>query len=388
MDDRDYIVLELAQPRANGDLSFRTLERSAAPPEATVKVESLSAGDVEDARQTPGVVVAPPLPIALIEPLDEHDPSEPLAAGPTWGVVAVGASASPFSGSGVKVAVLDTGIDKDHPAFAGVNITEKDFTGEGDGDTNGHGTHCAGTILGRDVDGVRFGVAQGVDELLVGKVLGAQGGSTTDITSAMLWAVENGANVLSMSLGIDFPGIVDRLVASGMNVNPATSRALEGYRDNINLFGKVAALIAAGASFDRPAVVVAATGNESERDAPQPYTIDVAPPAASEGFLRVAALKEVTPSFEVASFSNTAPTLAAPGVGIVSAKTGGGLTSKSGTSMATPHVAGVAALWAEKLMAGGALDPTELAAELVANSRAIPGLTKPDGGAGLVQAPA
>ena len=67
-----------------------------------------------------------------------------------------------MTGNGIVVAVLDTGIDKNHPAFSGAQIIEKDFSGEGNGDQHGHGTHCAGTILGRTTGGKRIGVAPGV----------------------------------------------------------------------------------------------------------------------------------------------------------------------------------------------------------------------------------
>ena len=133
--------------------------------------------------------------------------------------------------------MLDTGIDASHPAFAGVELVQKDFTGEGDGDGHGHGTHCAGTIFGRDVENMRIGVARGVERAVIGKVLGSNGGGSSDeIIRAMLWALDEGANVLSMSLGMDFPGYVDQLVREGMPANLATSRALEAYRANVQLF--------------------------------------------------------------------------------------------------------------------------------------------------------
>ena len=390
MDEQEYIVFEVVSTGPGEDeFSFGDREAVSEAPAAVMEIQSLSPREAAEARSAPGVVVAEPLPTQLIQPFAESDLAEPLAPGSTWGVDAVGAAATPFTGKGVKVAVLDTGIDAAHPAFNGLKVTQRDFTGEGDGDTNGHGTHCAGTIAGRDVDGVRFGVAQGIDELLVGKVLGAQGGSTAAIMSAMVWALESGANVLSMSLGIDFPGLVDRMTARGLKLQPATSRALEAYRDNLKLFGSVADMIAASSSFGRDAVVVAATGNESERAGPAPYTIGVSPPAASQGFIRVGAVEQTsTGSFGVASFSNTGATVAAPGVNVVSAKAGGGLTSKSGTSMATPHVAGVAALWAEKLGdADGRFDPEVLLGELRGKSRGLAPLTALDIGSGLVQAP-
>jgi subtilisin family serine protease len=134
---------------------------------------------------------------------------------------------------------------------------------------------------------------------------------------------------------------------------------------------------------------VAATGNESQREGAVPYTIGVAPPAASEGFVAVAALRRAAGGdLEVADFSNTGGAVAAPGVDIVSARAGGGFTEMSGTSMATPHVAGVAALWAERLLASaGRIDLGVLLGRLTGTSRELPGVDQLDAGAGLVQAP-
>ncbi|UUZ52799.1 S8 family serine peptidase [Massilia sp. H-1] len=89
---------------------------------------------------------------------------------------------------------------------------QKDFTGDGNGDGHGHGTHCAGTIFGRAVNGIRIGVAPGVTRALIGKVLDSDGGGSSDnIVEAMLWAVEQGAHVISMSIGMDFGGYVKQL---------------------------------------------------------------------------------------------------------------------------------------------------------------------------------
>ena len=118
------------------------------------------------------------------------------------------------------MAVLDTGIDAAHAAFAGVSIVERDFTGEGNGDQHGHGTHCAGTIFGRDVQNTRIGVAPGVTKAFIGKVLGTNGGASDEIVNAIQWAVDQGAHVISMSLGMDFPGFVDFLVNTEGLVDP------------------------------------------------------------------------------------------------------------------------------------------------------------------------
>ena len=354
-----------------------------------MSVESLTPMDAADARRAPGVAVAPLLPMKLVEPVSELEADKPMTSGAAWGVEAVGALESGFSGAGIKVAVLDTGIDASHEAFRGLKVTQRDFTGEGDGDRVGHGTHCAGIVAGRDVNGYRYGVAPGVDELLVGKVVGAKGGSTDALMRGMLWALESGAHVMSMSLGLDFPGLVARWTDNGLALQPATSRALEGYRDSLRLFGSLADVMRATGPYGRAALVIAATGNESQRGAAVPYTIGVAPPAASEGFVAVAALQR-TPdgTLEVADFSNVGASVAAPGVNILSAKAGGGFIVMSGTSAAAPHVAGVAALWAESLLASAArIDLGLLLARLTGNSRELPGVAAIDAGAGLVRAP-
>jgi subtilisin family serine protease len=386
MDEQQYIVLEV---RSTAPTRRRGPASAGGPATAAVSVESLTPMDVADARRAPGVEVAPLLPMKLVEPVSTLAAATPGTPGSAWGVEAVGAIESPFSGAGIKVAVLDSGIDASHEAFQGLRVTQRDFTGEGDGDRVGHGTHCAGIIAGRDLNGYRYGVARGIDELLVGKVAGAKGGSTDALMQAILWALESGAHVMSMSLGLDFPGLVARWTDRGLALQPATSRALEGYRDSLRLFGALADVIRATGPYGRSALVIAAAGNESQRGAATPYTIGVAPPAASEGFIAVGALRQ-TPdgAFDVADFSNTGATVAAPGVDILSAKPGGGVTVMSGTSMAVPHVAGVAALWGESLLASARrIDFGLLHSRLTGNGQELPGVAVMDAGAGLVRAP-
>jgi subtilisin family serine protease len=393
MDTERYIVFEFDPKRAaEGDPRFRTRggAQVADPPKAKVDVADLTPDEVADARNKPGVTAAKPMPMTLVRPVAAATAPTPASGGVEWGVEAVGAAASPYTGDGIKVAVLDTGIDADHEAFQGAIVTQRDFTGEGDGDQVGHGTHCAGTIAGRDVNGHRIGVAPGVTEILAGKVLSEQGGSTESLLKGMQWALDEGASVISMSLGIDFPGYVAYLVQNqGLPVQQATSMALQEYRSTIQLFGALANFIRVNSDIGRTAIVVAATGNESERGGNPAYTIAIAPPAASDGFIGVAAVgRESDGSLGVAYFSNTGPAVAAPGVDILSAKPGGGYQSMSGTSMATPHVAGVAALWAQSLLASsGQLDARELTSRLLASGKSLPSLGPSDVGAGLVQAP-
>jgi subtilisin family serine protease len=327
----------------------------------------------------------------LISPVTMAEAAAPVVNNVAWGIHAVGADTSPFDGAGVVVAVLDTGIDATHPAFAGVELVQKDFTGEGNGDQHGHGTHCAGTIFGRDVNGTRIGVARGVTKALIGKVLGNSGGGSENIVSAIQWAIENGANVISMSLGIDFPGFQAALQAEGLKAEPATSIALEGYRLNVQLFDRMAGLVSAMALFRQPCLLIAASGNESGRDEVPPFAIAASPPAVSDGFIAVAALQEGAPAgLQVATFSNTGAALAAPGVAVVSAKAGGGLVAFSGTSMATPHVAGVAALWAQKLKAAGSFGVSQFNTTVLASAVRTgldPASEVDSVGAGIVRAP-
>lgn len=379
-------------PAARGlDTATRGLAERAAG--MTVETDDSPSRSVLNALQNDPTILgfAPAMPMKLIDPL-EADAAP--AASVTWGVKAVGADSSPFTGAGVVVSVLDTGINAAHPAFAGVDLVTKDFTGAGSAeDDHGHGTHCAGTIFGRDLEGQRIGVARGVQKALIGKVLGGpNGGGSDTLATAMLWAADNGAHVISMSLGMDFPGWVDELVkVNGLAIPAATSIALEGYRANIRLFEQLANLLNARASIAQTTMIVAAAGNESERTGQPAYEINVAPPAAAYGITSVAALANGGGGgLTVAPFSNTMATVAGPGVGVFSAWLNGGTKTISGTSMATPHVAGVTALWAERLLAQGPLSPVLLQSKLVASGTFTPleaGTDPVDVGAGLVQAP-
>jgi subtilisin family serine protease len=342
-------------------------------------------------RDASVMAIAPAMPMKLIAPRELAQQVEAAAQQITWGVKAVGADTCPFTGAGIVAAVLDTGIDAQHPAFAGVELIQKDFTGEGNGDENGHGTHCAGTIFGREVNGTRIGVAPGIQKAVIGKVLGQNGGgSSEEIVNAILWAVDQGAHVISMSLGIDFPGFVRELENRGFPTELATSRALEGYRANTQLFDTLAAHIKSRGAFSQATVIIAAAGNESARDEHPDFEIAVSPPAIAEGIVSVAAIGEGPEGLTVAPFSNTGANVSGPGVGVISAKPGGGLRALNGTSMATPHVAGVAVLWAEKLKSAGRLNAFELIARLVGSATSAslkPGFDPFDVGAGLVRAP-
>ena len=204
------------------------------------------------------------------------------------------------------------------------------------------------------------------------------------------WALEQHADVVSMSLGFDFPGNVKALQAQGWPVDLATSNALVSYRANLRMFDALMGMVGARAAFDQGTVLVAASGNESHRELGKDYRIAVSVPGAAEGIISVGALKS---DYSIAAFSNSMPTLCAPGVQITSAKIGGGLTQMSGTSMACPHVAGVAALWWEAMRRAspdGKSTAKQIVARLLATAQTKvfgPDVDVADRGAGLVLAP-
>jgi len=232
----------------------------------------------------------------------------------SWGVKRIGAGAvhdGDNKGTGVKVAIIDSGIDYTHPDLAANYAGGKDFVNGDDDpmDDDGHGTHVAGTVAAVDDDSGVVGVAPEA-ELYALKVLGADGsGDYSDIIAALQWAVNNGIQVTNNSYGSSGdPGItvedafdkaaaadILNICAAGNNGNPS------GRGDNVIYPARYASCIA-----------VAATDQDDKR----------------------------------ARFSSTGPDveLAAPGVDILSTYIGGGYATGDGTSMAAPHVAGTAAL--------------------------------------------
>lgn len=220
-------------------------------------------------------------------------------------------------GAGVLVAVVDEGVDTSHPEFAGQ--LELPTTGcqtdavDGDydpSDTGGHGTHVAGTVAAAANGAGVVGVAPRARILPV-RVLGPLGGTVFSVATGMVCAVEHGARVLNLSLGA-----------------PTYSRALED---------------AVRTAVDGGAVVVMAAGNEFQEANPRTY-----PAAFAETVRGAVGVGASAPDDRVASFSSSGPwvTVVAPGTSVYSTLpvSQGSYGFLQGTSMASPHVAGVAAL--------------------------------------------
>ena len=299
--------------------------------------------------------------------LDQQRPAATVPAPPqdeashTWGIGATRSDASAYTGKGVRLAVLDTGLDLSHPDFSARRIMSRSFVeGEPVQDGNGHGTHCAGIAGGpsQPAAGPRYGVA-GDAELYIGKVLGDQGGGADGgVLEGINWAIEQGCKIISMSLG------------SPLEPDQGYSR----------IFEEVARrALAAGT------VIIAAAGNDSRR----PELIaPVSHPANCPSIFAVGAIDR---QMQIAPFScgGLVPDggqvdVAAPGVDVLSSWPAPQLhKSISGTSMATPFVAGIAALHAQA-------DPTlrgrALFNILIQTARRLT-LPSRDAGAGLVQAP-
>ncbi len=266
-----------------------------------------------------------------------------------------------YTGEGVTVAVLDSGYDDTHPDLAGRVLADSTSFVPGEevaDDPHGHGTHVASTIAGTGAasGGTHRGVADGAD-LLVGKVLGADGfGQDSWIISAMQWAGER-ADIVSMSLGSQQP-------SDGTDV---MSEALNEIADETG------------------ALFVVAAGNSSA-----PETIGS--PGAASSALTVGSVDD--PSGWLSWFSSQGPLsrsgalkpdLVGPGSDVTAARSAdsageGAYVSMSGTSMATPHVAGAAAIVKQQHPEYSA---DQLRAAIVSTASDV-GLTPYQSGSGVV----
>lgn len=297
--------------------SISTPERLHIYPKLGLAIGFADAAGLEKARNNPRVadVVAAPQ-ISLIRPVETRRGR--LTVKPSWGIRRLRVDelwAAGFDGHGVVVGHLDTGIDGSHPALEGAidEFAEFDLTGQRvpgaeAWDSDDHGTHTAGTIVGRPLNGA-FGVAPGA-KVASGMVI--EGGQVVNrILAGMEWIAEKEVRILSLSLGLRgfttaFEVIVDALREA--NILP-----------------------------------IFAVGNESVNTSRSPgnYATALSVGASDQDDL-------------VAGFSSSqvfdreqdpiVPDLVAPGVNILSCVPGNRYSKKNGTSMATPHVAGLAAL--------------------------------------------
>jgi subtilisin family serine protease len=250
------------------------------------------------------------------KPPKDNPPPQPSQVMP-WGVSKIKADEAwvTSTGNGINVMVLDTGIDASHPDLSanvkgGVNFVprgRKVYPSRW-GDDNGHGTHVAGTIGASNNDIGVVGVAPDVNLYAV-KVLNKEGnGYLSDVVLGIDWAVANGADVINMSLG-----------------STSGSSVLEEAVSN---------------AYNAGVVVVAASGNSGDGDI---STNNVEYPAKYQSVIAVGASdsSEIAPSW---SSDGEEVEVSSPGVGVLSTYLDGGYATGSGTSMASPHVAGAVAL--------------------------------------------
>lgn len=269
---------------------------------------------MEDQRVR-GLGEAPEL--SLIRPIRKLTSSAPQ--GITWGIERMGVVSlwnQGLTGAGVIVAHLDTGVDGSHEALQGAIHSFAEFDLQGDivknpevHDSDKHGTHTAATIVGRPTQNGSVGVAPGAK---LASALVIEGGNVIDrILSGMEWAIGKEARILSMSLGLRgystaFQSIIDALRKN--NILP-----------------------------------VIAVGNEFAGSSRSPGN-----------YVNVLSVGAMDENDTVADFSSSqvfnrnddplVPDLVAPGVNIKSAVPGGGYMVMDGSSMATPHIAGLAAI--------------------------------------------
>jgi len=230
-----------------------------------------------------------------------------------------------MTGAGVTVGILDTGVDSSHPDLEGRVIAAKDFVSNYDDNTpndgHGHGTHCAGTIGGKATSGKAIGVAPDV-KFINAKIFSDSGSTSREaILEGMQWMTDPDGNPDTD----DFPRVVSNSWGGPLGTH---------WVEIMNTWHSMgmAPVFAAGNSGPRPGTV-GAPGAYKE-------AITIGATDSQDNIARFSSRGPVT--FQGETYIK--PDVSAPGVDVYSAKNGGGYQMMSGTSMATPHVAGVVAL--------------------------------------------
>lgn len=332
------------------------------------------------AADTPPQITRQPAPPATAE-----------AGEPSRAVRLVGADRQAHTGAGVTLAIIDSGIDATHPAFAGIEVVQKDLTGDGPGDEFGHGTMLASIAAGRPLAGRRFGVAPGIGRLVMVKFFGKTGNAPMELLPVALdWALSfdgGSVDVVCLGFGMQTAANIEQDARAGTRIRTAVSRTLQTFAQS---YRTTEGIITAAAAAGKGALIFSAAGNDNS------MAEDVgvnAPTALARGVISVAAAEEGSAGLVVAPYSNVGATLAAPGTKVPGARPGGGMDEMTGTSIACAVAAGTAALWWEMLRKEPGAGPigaaqvwTRMKAAVRADAFAA-GVNPLARGLGLVQAP-
>ncbi|MGE8512161.1 MAG: S8 family peptidase [Chryseobacterium culicis] len=357
VDNMDEDQLKSAVKNESNSIIYYEKEREFFPADELQLISELkkqSAGLAEKIAELEKYIISKPLPQKSFVEME-------------WGLKAVGLENSNYTGKGIDVCILDTGLETSHPDFSSEEIEGKSFIDGQDWnrDPNGHGTHCSGVATGntRSDNGNRYGIAKNCN-LKIAKVLADNGrGTTSSVIDAIDWAISKKFRILSLSL------------ASPVKLDDQPSVLFETIGER---------------ALENNCLIIAAAGNDSNRpQIPQPVSM----PANSKSIMAVGAIDS---QMKIARFSNAGinPStggninVCAPGVDIISAypkntKNKNNLYyNMSGTSMAAPHVSGLAALYMEQFPDKSAKEIWEL---IEKKARPIEGIKYRDIGNGLIQ---
>jgi subtilisin family serine protease len=332
------------------------------------------------------VAIAPVMPISLIAPV-EPTSSIPHETPKGWSAQALNLpTRCQVTDSPPIVAILDTGLDQENPAFDGTPLVTRDFVGTGMKDIHGHGTHIAGTILGQPHDGISIGLLPNISAGVIAKILNYAGlGVSQHLFEGLLWAADQ-ASIICTSVYFDTQRQMQDLIHSGLPRTQAFDAALSATYANQNLLRSLITML----QHPGPGLLVfSGAGNSSRRTEPEQYETGSIAPMYSPGLLTVGAVRYGPDGTLLGThFSNTGASMVAPGENILSAASGGGLCRLSGTSMAAAYAAAMAALWWQTMPNVRANQVAEQILSACDTAPLCRLLAPYDYGAGLVQGPA